>query len=180
MSVPAAAVQSNRRAPLAASVVVQANPGIVRLGGEMLGHTTAQAIRSAGELVLSLHLAGDRWQPIVGQPNEATKDLLLGISPPEHIPELLAAQYTARDLDDVPGGSPSQAYLTRHGWLEVVQPFLSSRNVVRLDDTTIEIHLPQVPPRGWRGGVVCVWWWWCMVGGRWRAERRNVERAFEV
>ena len=118
LTLPAVATLS--RQPLAVGrFVVNIAPGSVALSGALIEADVVEeaALRSLETHTLTLRLTGTSWQPDVGLDGEASAALLRGFA---------SAQSEPR------------------GWNAAVTPLLTSAELVRLDDTTVELTLPQL------------------------------------
>ena len=116
LSLPADAVRSGQ--PLTVGrFVVSVDAGSVSMSGALLSGGAEEAdVRSLTSHTLSIVLQGGAWLPTVGLDGEATTALIAGL----------------RSAQGEPGG-----------WNAAVQPLLTSAELSRLDDSTVELTIPQ-------------------------------------
>ena len=115
LHLPAVAVRSAQ--PLTVGrFVVSVEPGTVAMSGALLHDAEEADLRSLASHTLTMKLTGGTWLPTVGLEGAASSALLGG---------LRSAQDEAQ------------------GWNGAIQPLLTSVELARLDDTTVEVTIPQ-------------------------------------
>ena len=129
VSLPGSVLTSRQRTVVAPAFILYAMRGTVRLGGTLLAYNSEGWLRSARGLTLELTLEGDRWSP----------ELNIGERGRELVLELL------RGLRAKTKYAAGQALASTEprGWDTVVQPQLKAHHVVRVDDTTVRVLIPQ-------------------------------------
>ena len=116
LGLPAEAVRSHT--PLAlGQLVITVDPGSVTMTGGLTVKAHEEDLRSVHAHVLDMTLVGDTWLPGVGLDGAESSALLSGLA-----------------------STQSET----GGWRAVVAPMLSSTDLLRLDDQTVRLTIPQI------------------------------------